>query len=169
MPFTPYHLGIGALAKSVTPRWFSFQVFFLSQVLIDIEPGVGLIRGSEVLHGFTHTWSGALLLSLATFVVWKAWERFRPARYAMAVVVPPVIVGSALFGTLSHVFLDSLYHAEMAHLRLIDPDMAKWADLPTSVEALCLAALLLAGMMWGLRSLVGMTFRRFHKTKEIRQ
>lgn len=169
MPFTPYHLGIGALAKSVTPRWFSFQMFFLSQVLIDIEPGIGLIRGSAVLHGFTHTWAGAVLLALATFVVWKGWEKWRPKRYAAPVMASAVIVGSALFGTLSHVFLDSLYHAEMAHLRLIDPEIGKWADLPTSVEVLCLAALLLAGVMWGLRSLVGMTFRRFHKTKEIRQ
>ncbi len=61
MPFTPFHLGPGALFKAVGGRHFSFMVFGGTQVLMDIEPLLGLIRGWPVLHGYTHTLAGALL------------------------------------------------------------------------------------------------------------
>ena len=52
MPFTPFHLGIGAFAKSVTPnRWFSIQGFTLSRVLIDIQPGISMTTNWGELHG----------------------------------------------------------------------------------------------------------------------
>ncbi len=55
MPFTPFHLGAGAALKAIGGRHFSFMVFGGSQVLMDIEPLIGLVQGWDVLHGYTHT------------------------------------------------------------------------------------------------------------------
>ena len=43
MPFTPLHLGVGACCKAVGQRRFSFMIFAGTQVLMDIEPLLGLI------------------------------------------------------------------------------------------------------------------------------
>ncbi|MEG1399527.1 MAG: hydrolase, partial [Acinetobacter sp.] len=45
MPFTPLHLGVGACCKAVGQRHFSFMIFAGTQVLMDIEPLLGLIYG----------------------------------------------------------------------------------------------------------------------------
>ena len=50
MPFTPFHLGPGAVFKAIGGRHFSFMVFGGAQVLMDIEPLVGILRGSVVLR-----------------------------------------------------------------------------------------------------------------------
>lgn len=51
MPFRPFHFGVGVLAKAAWPKRFSFQVFVVSQILMDIEPGIRLWRGDAILHG----------------------------------------------------------------------------------------------------------------------
>jgi len=77
MPVTPFHLGPGALAKSIAPRNFSFQVFFLSQIAMDIQPGINLLLGWRPLHGWTHTYLARCLWN-ARDVVWRIWEKIRP-------------------------------------------------------------------------------------------
>src|SRR4051812_26481918 len=69
MPFTPFHMGPGIAIKAVAGRRFSLMVFGFSQVAIDIEPLVRIIRGDAVLHGFTHTFVGATLIGLVSAVV----------------------------------------------------------------------------------------------------
>ena len=64
MPFTPFHLGPGAAFKAIGGKHFSFMVFGGTQVLMDIEPLVAILRGSPVLHGVTHTILGALVIGL---------------------------------------------------------------------------------------------------------
>jgi hypothetical protein len=161
MPFTPFHFGIGALTKSVTPsRAFSFQVFALAQVLMDIQPGLGLLLGWDVLHGWTHTYPGALAIALATGAVWLIWVAIRPQRFDSGPIRDGVVISSALFGTLSHVWLDSQFHAEMANLT---PGMLKlWTtgDVTTSIETACLAAACLALLIIGVRSLLGRICQR---------
>ena len=69
MPFTPFHLAPGAVFKAIGGRHFSFMVFGGAQVLMDIEPLVGIVRGSEVLHGYSHTLAGAFAIgTLAGFI-----------------------------------------------------------------------------------------------------
>lgn len=62
MPFAPIHLGPGAAFKAIGGRHFSFMVFGGTQVLMDIEPLIGMLRGWDVLHGYTHTLLGALVI-----------------------------------------------------------------------------------------------------------
>ena len=151
MPFTPFHLGVGALAKSIAPKRFSFQVFLLSTVLMDIEPGLGMVFDWDTLHGPTHTWLGACLLALLTYAAWRAWERYRPQRFTMPQLGRWSVALSALFGTYSHVVLDATMHHDMAvH--------AEWAakgypvahlQLPT--EGWCVAAAMLALFIFVVR------------------
>lgn len=71
MPFTPFHLGPGALFKATGGRHFSFMVFGGAQVMMDIEPLIGLLQNKSILHGYTHTLAGALLIGLAAALIGK--------------------------------------------------------------------------------------------------
>ena len=69
MPFTPIHLGPGLAFKAIGGRSFSFMVFGGAQVLMDIEPLVGILRGWPVLHGYTHTVLGALAIGTVAGII----------------------------------------------------------------------------------------------------
>jgi len=92
MPVTPFHMGPGVVIKAVGGRYFSLMVFGFSQVAMDVEPLVRMIRGDAVLHGFTHTYLGATLIGLVS------------------------AVAGAFVGTYSHVFLDSIMHSDLQPL-----------------------------------------------------
>ena len=64
MPFTPFHMGVGLAAKAVGGRHFSVLTFGIAQVAMDIEPLIGMLRQSPVLHGPTHTYLGAVPIAL---------------------------------------------------------------------------------------------------------
>lgn len=126
MPFTPFHMGPGLAIKAATGRHFSLIVFGFAQVAMDIEPLVRIWRGDPVLHGFTHTYLGATLIAVAVIFAgrpicqalldwWNAgltskWlARFRsPAPLSWRATVT-----GAFVGTYSHVFLDSIMHADL--------------------------------------------------------
>lgn len=121
MPFTPFHMGAALLLKPVARERFSVLVFGVSQVLIDIEPLVRIIRGDTILHGFTHTLCGALAIGAAAAVIARvpvnAWlEWFRP-RQASGVLSSPVSWSVAFFsawiGTGTHLAFDAMMHADM--------------------------------------------------------
>ncbi|RPI47576.1 MAG: hypothetical protein EHM59_03895 [Betaproteobacteria bacterium] len=52
------------------------MVFGFSQVVIDIEPLVAMIRGSAVLRGFTHTYMGATLIGLGSVIIGRPIYQF---------------------------------------------------------------------------------------------
>ena len=118
MPFTPFHLGPGLAFKAIGGRHFSFMVFGGAQVLIDIEPGLGLALGWPVLHGWTHTFAGAAVIGAIAGVAGKPAST-RVLRW-LRIVHPPLtwtasFIG-AFVGTFSHVLLDGLMHADMRPL-----------------------------------------------------
>lgn len=165
MPFTPIHMGPGLALKAAAGRHFSLMVFGFSQVAMDIEPLVGMMRGDPVLHGFTHTYAGATLIGLVSVIVGRPvcqflLEKFPPDPKLRILVWLkgssrigwPAAIAGAFAGTYSHVALDSVMHA----------DMAPWSPWTTgngllhvistdTLHALCgltgvLGALVLAGM-----------------------
>ncbi len=73
MPFTPFHLGPGAAFKAFGGRYFSFMVFGFSQVAMDIEVLVRILRGDSPLHGFTHipVPVGATLIGIVSVLIGK--------------------------------------------------------------------------------------------------
>ena len=69
MPFTPLHMGPALLLKAGCERRFSLFAFGCAQILMDIEPLLGLIRHAPVLHGRTHTLLWALPLGLGAVLL----------------------------------------------------------------------------------------------------
>jgi membrane-bound metal-dependent hydrolase YbcI (DUF457 family) len=126
MPFTPFHMGAALIVKPAARHYFSLLTYGMAQIALDIEPGIGMALGWSVLHGPSHTILGALLI--AGIVAWLApWlcnpilHRYnREARYygqdwllePDAVSRTAAMIG-AFFGTLSHLFLDSLMHHDI--------------------------------------------------------
>lgn len=115
MPFTPFHLGPGALFKAIGGRNFSFMVFGGSQVMMDIEPFIGLIQNKPILHGYTHTLAGALLIGLAAALIGKpisAWVLRLLAIPHYQLTWCAAFAG-AMLGTFSHIVLDAVMHSDI--------------------------------------------------------
>lgn len=115
MPFTPLHLGPGALFKAIGGRHFSFMVFGGAQVLMDIEPLLGILQDKPVLHGYTHSVAGALLIGLAAAITGRpisAWV-LRASSYAQVAPSWRAAFSAALIGTYSHILFDAVMHADM--------------------------------------------------------
>lgn len=115
MPFTPFHLGPGAVFKAIGGRHFSFLVFAGSQVLMDIEPLIGILQHKAVLHGYTHTILGALALGAVAAVAGKPISAF-----ALRILEIPhfpmtwhAACTGAFSGTYSHIALDAIMHRDM--------------------------------------------------------
>jgi hypothetical protein len=172
MPFTPYHFGAGALAKSIAPRHFSFTAFAVSNVLIDVEPLVRMLGllDDTILHGPTHTFPGAVVIAAVTLPAIRLWDRAAAALRLTGLRPPTVptwmVLTSALVGTVSHVILDGMMHADMADHLASFPGRSV-ADIPPHhVEYLCAElawyALLiyLARLLWCGVGLVAAAIRK---------
>ena len=155
MPFTPFHLGPGALFKAVGGRRFSFVVFGGAQVLMDLEPLVGMLRGSDVLHGYTHTLAGALAIGVLAGAIGRPVSLFVLRRAGIAHV--PFSWGASfaggLVGTLSHIALDALMHADQRPWWPLS-DANPWLySVPLSgIHVGCVVAGVLGGAVVGWRA-----------------
>ena len=130
LPFTPFHMGAALIAKPGLNRNFSVITFGIAQVAMDIEPGVGMLTGSDVLHGPSHTILGALVIAYLVMLIAPSICSYLLRRWNKEVIhhklpwlaqleaVPRVaVIVGAFFGTLSHVALDSLMHHDIQPLR----------------------------------------------------
>ena len=115
MPFTPIHLGAGLAAKAIGQRQFSLMIFAGSQVLMDIEPLLGIIYGWPVLHGISHSLGGALLIGTIAALIGKPISQWvlRCFMYDQWLITWPVGFISAYVGTFSHIALDAIMHSDM--------------------------------------------------------
>ena len=165
MPFTPFHMGIGLAAKAVAGRHFSVLTFGIAQVAMDIEPLIGMLRQSAVLHGPTHTYLGAVpnALVAAAATPWLCGPLLRHwndevAHYGMpwlqeeASWKPHIVVLSALAGTFTHVLLDSVMHMDIR-------PWAPWSDANglhhgislSALHGLCVAGMVIGSLAWVAR------------------
>ena len=126
MPFTPFHMGAALIVKPGLNRNISVITFGLAQVAMDIEPGIGMLTGADVLHGPTHTLLGALVIACLVMLLappvcrylLRRWNK-EVAHHNLAWLLQPetpsktAIAAGAFFGTLSHVVLDSLMHHDI--------------------------------------------------------
>lgn len=163
MPLTPFHFGPGTLAKSVAPRWFSLRAFLLSQVVIDCETAWNIYRGHERLHTFFHSYLG---VSLAMFLTWlllfaynviaqlfpKMWLIRELEDWGEPFQLWPSAI-AVLFGGWSHVFLDSLMHADMQPLAPFSDAnvMLDWISLEM-LHMACLLSFGGAALVWGIQA-----------------
>lgn len=129
MPFTPLHMGPGALLKAALGRRFSLIGFGVSQVVIDLEPLLRMLCNDAVLHGPSHTLVGALVVALvslpltewlyprlATF--WNPQADFHHLHFARMAENPArtALATGCLVGGLSHVLIDGVMHADLQPL-----------------------------------------------------
>lgn len=115
MPITPFHFGPGAALHAAAPAQVSFLAFCAANVRIDVEPLYFMLTHQDHLHRFFHTYLGALLVALATVVLFLACQRaarrvrlpdpFGWQRRALAL--------GAVMGSGSHIVLDSVMHADI--------------------------------------------------------
>jgi hypothetical protein len=62
-------MGEGLMVKPGSKRSFSLITLGIVQVTMDIEPGIGMLRGADVLHGPTHTIIGALVIAYVVMLI----------------------------------------------------------------------------------------------------
>lgn len=126
MPFTPFHMGPGLAIKAVGGRHVSLMVFGFSQVAMDIEPLVRILRGDALVHGMTHTYLGATAIALVSLLLGRPICQRLLDRWSPPPASPfqrwlrgpkriswPAAVAGAFIGTYSHVFLDGIMHADL--------------------------------------------------------
>jgi membrane-bound metal-dependent hydrolase YbcI (DUF457 family) len=143
MPFTPFHMGAAIAIKPLAQQRMSVIAFGLAQIAMDIEPALGMIRGSEVLHGPSHTLVGAVFIGLLVGLLTPRPVRWLVGRWNKEVShhgldwlkesttqTPGAILSGAFFGTISHIFLDCFMHAD---IRPLSP-FSDWNPLLGLVE-----------------------------------
>ena len=129
MPFTPFHMGVGLAIKAVGGRYFSVLVFGIAPVAMDIEPLIGMIRGSDVLHGWSHSYVGATAIGVLVMLlapplcrpILRRWNG-ELRHHRLGWLTSPEGIGllasasGAFAGTYSHVVLDSIMHTDITPL-----------------------------------------------------
>lgn len=121
MPFTPLHLGPGLAIKGLIPRHFSFSIFALANVVMDIEPLYRMWRIEMPLHGFSHTLTGMLLIAVGSAMFgrkllvtsWRLYEKLGGEDEEQFCITSTQAWLGALLGAGSHLLLDAVMHADM--------------------------------------------------------
>ena len=118
MPFTPYHFGPALLAGVLLFPFFDLTAMMIASVILDIEPILVLFLGlGGPLHGISHTYLVATLVAiLVTGILWLLRGPVTSIVSMFGVVQEPKksrIFVASLFGTYTHVFMDSFIYWEM--------------------------------------------------------
>jgi len=151
--------------KACLGRSFSFSMFCAAQVATDLEPGYFLWRHRYPVHRWAHTYVGAVGVGILTALVatpllraigrrWRASADLPFRRWLVADTLSwRTAILSALIGTLSHVWLDSIMHGDARPLRpFTDANvMLGLVSVPT-LHVLCVGA--------GIVSLLYLRFTR---------
>src|SRR5215210_2467379 len=114
-------MGPGLLIKSLLRGSFSLMVFGWTQIIMDIQPLVGLITHHGKLHGFSHTYLGASLIGALSAITGKYLSQIALAavlgkRWSEIDIGWRTAIISAYIGSYSHVVLDSIVHSDMQPL-----------------------------------------------------
>lgn len=152
MPFTPIHMGVGILVKSVLQKRFSLMMFGWSQIVMDIQPLMVMLTGEGHLHGVTHSYAGAILVAVAAAITGKHLAEFGLKLLGLPDHLPicwRVVFFSSFLGTFSHVLLDSVMHADLQPFAPWNIDNPMLAVISvTYLHWLCLIAAVLGAILY---------------------
>ena len=133
MPFTAFHIVAGASVKSVCPKYFSWSIFTLTNIVIDTEVLYYFFTTGEFSHKLFHTIIGASIIAILCaslgkpicelgLRIWnnnlqneKSMERLRWLNTDVKINTVPSLIG-AFTGAYTHLILDSVMHADIVPL-----------------------------------------------------
>ena len=158
MPFTPIHMGPGILIKSLLQGSFSLMVFGWTQIVMDIQPLIVMISGEGHLHGFTHTYIGAILIAILAALTGKYLSEFGLKLMGISNKVNPIVITwtvvfmSAFLGSFSHVLLDSIMHTDVEPFFpfMLDNQFLGFISVPVLHKICLYSGLLGAAIYYGL-------------------
>lgn len=145
MPVTPLHFGPALLLRKVIgTKYFYLPAFAITQILFDIEPLIIMTFYPDDFknwHPVLHTTSYGISFALAAIGMTFAYSRIGS-------------IVAAVFGSVSHLWLDALYHTEVAE------NLARWGNFASAREAgntaeiICLLSFLLWFLLLGIRKVL---------------
>ena len=159
MPITPFHFGPGALIKVIVPRHFSWTIFALANILIDLEPVVLFLLIGDPAHPWLHTLPGAIAVAAAAALFGRKpcegmlawWNRQLSSGWQTRWLVVETRIPrstawlSALIGIFSHLGLDSIMHTDVEALwPLISGNSVQGLVSLDMLHGLCVAAAVVA-------------------------
>ncbi len=154
MPFTPYHMGPGILAKALLRGSFSLIVFGWTQIVMDVQPLIVEFTNEGRYHGFTHTYVGATLLAVVCALTGKylaelvlgVWPRADHKRIGISWGVAFL---SAFIGAYSHVLLDSFTAPDITPFAPFTNAGGLWGLLSVAtLHTLCLYSALVGAVLY---------------------
>ncbi len=130
MPITPFHIIAAAPIKAIIPRYFSWSIFTLTNIFIDLEPITYFIFTGIPSHKFFHSILGATLIALVcAFYFRKLCENYITKwnknlhsidRKWLEIKNPKIGlfegIAGGLIGAWSHLILDSMMHQDIKPL-----------------------------------------------------
>ena len=139
MPFTPFHMGAALIAKPGLNRNISVITFGIAQIAMDIEPGVGMLTGADVLHGPTHTILGALVIAyLVTLIapgicnyLLKMWNR-EVTHHKLSWLVQPETSKTAM--TVGARWCDPRPQRVCRRIRVVEVHGRRWLSLAEGAD-----------------------------------
>lgn len=140
MPFTPLHFGVALPVRELVGHQnFSLWAFTVTQVLFDLEPGVKMVANTAGdLHTLTHNPLVGAAIAIVTIAIF--WRKYRWA----------AVFGS-IFGVVTHLWLDMMYHADVANA------LAKWGIADSrhyDAESICLLGFFFWLLFAGIRKAI---------------
>ena len=162
MPFTPFHFGVGLVAKAGLGNRFYLTLFVALQVLIDVETLYNLMHGRYPVHRFLHTYVGAGVVAVTAsglvLVLLAWWGRRRSVQLGWKQYVAVVV--TSFFATSSHVLLDSIMHEDSRPFwpfSMTNPCL----DFVTigTLHGICVACGIVGGLILLLRAAAEVTWK----------
>ena len=163
MPVTPFHLLAIIPLKVIAPHRFSWSVFALTNVVIDLEPITYYLITLYPSHGFFHTIIGATLIAilcatygrrlceLAIRTLYGELQDKEVKWLGEASIGKAAAWSGALIGAWSHLLLDSLMHEDIKPLSpFIDANPLLGVISVSNLNALCVVSGLLGVVMLAL-------------------
>jgi len=153
MPFTLFHLGPGAAIKAVARSRFSFAVLCCAQIVTDLEPAYYGLRGQDHVHRYLHTFLGATIVGGFCALISRPLGLYWSKLFGKPAIVPwSTAFGSALIGTYTHVFLDSIMHLDIMPLSPMTTANPLLHAVGTDLLHVLCAALGVLGVLLWLRA-----------------
>ncbi len=168
MPFTPFHLMAGTSVKSFFPKYFSFSIFTLTNVIIDSEVLFYIYKTGIPAHKFFHTFFGASLIAIfvALFcrslceIGLKLWNiiLYTKKFYLFKVEVKITKFSAwcgAFVGAYSQLLLDAVMHKDMMpFFPISDLNQLHGIIATNNLHFLCIGLFYMAFVIFFLKELI---------------